>query len=79
MSLSEIRDLAYQDYLTGMKYKDIAAKYNISIDTVKSWKTRYNWQREKVCTQNEKSVQKRCADKTSTEKKKTVVEMRLNQ
>ena len=64
MSLSEIRDLAYQDYIAGMKYKDIAAKYNISIDTVKSWKTRYNWQRKKVCTQNEKSVQKKCAHKT---------------
>ena len=62
--MSEIRDLAYQDYIAGMKYKDIAAKYNISIDTVKSWKTRYNWQRKKVCTQNEKSVQKKCAHKT---------------
>ena len=63
MSLSEIKDLAYQDYLNGMKYQDIADKYNITVNTVKSWKTRYSWKREKVCTQTEKSVQKKCATK----------------
>lgn len=45
----------------GMKYKDIAEKYNVSLNTVKSWKTRYNWSRDnkngvhtkskKACTQ----------------------------
>lgn len=43
-----------------MKYADIAAKYDVSIDTVKSWKKRHNWVRKRVhtkCTQNEeKSV-----------------------
>ena len=34
---------AEKDYLLGMKYKDIAAKYGVSIDTVKTWKKRY-WQ-----------------------------------
>ncbi|MBA1393490.1 terminase, partial [Lactobacillus sp. XV13L] len=28
-----------------MKYKDIAEKYNVSLNTVKSWKSRYKWQR----------------------------------
>ncbi|HDX9587599.1 TPA: P27 family phage terminase small subunit [Bacillus pseudomycoides] len=37
---------AYSDYLSGMKYKDIAEKYAVSINTVKSWKKRYNWQRD---------------------------------
>lgn len=56
------KDLAYKDYISGMKYKEIAAKYNVSMATVKSWKTRYKWDRksmhtkkdkkEKVCTQN---------------------------
>lgn len=53
--------LAEKDYIAGMKYKDIAAKYNVSINTVKSWKTRYNWSKKsvhtkdkKVCTQNKK-------------------------
>lgn len=33
-------ELAYQDYKDGMKYKDIAEKYGVSINTVKSWKSR---------------------------------------
>lgn len=33
-------ELAYIDYQSGMKYKDIAAKYDVSINTVKSWKSR---------------------------------------
>lgn len=54
------RDLAYEDYLKGYKYKDIAEKYEVSLNTVKSWKTRYKWSRdgvhtkEKVCTQPKK-------------------------
>ncbi|WP_295730732.1 terminase small subunit [uncultured Limosilactobacillus sp.] len=38
-------DNAKADYLAGMKYKDIAAKYAVALSTVKSWKTRYKWQR----------------------------------
>lgn len=53
-------ELAEKDYLAGMKYKDIASKYNVTLNTVKSWKTRYKWKKdaeekesaEKVCTQN---------------------------
>ena len=55
---------AEQDYMAGMKYKEIAEKYDTTINTVKSWKKRYGWNRgegahktEKVCTQKEKSVQ----------------------
>lgn len=58
-------ELAEQDYLQGMKYKDIADKHEVSINTVKSWKTRYKWNRkgvhtkeEKVCTQKEKPKKK---------------------
>ena len=29
---------AEQDYMSGMKYKDIAEKYGTTINTVKSWK-----------------------------------------
>jgi phage terminase small subunit len=63
-------ELAEEDYITGMKYKDIAEKYNVTLNTVKSWKTRYRWskdgapktkksvhtKREKVCTQNKKGA-----------------------
>ncbi|WP_244990369.1 terminase small subunit [Clostridium algidicarnis] len=55
-------ELAEKNYMAGMKYKDIATKYNVSINTVKSWKQRYKWNRngvhtdKKVCTQNKKSA-----------------------
>ena len=45
---------AEKDYLSGMKYKDIAEKYQVSINTVKSWKNRYGWQR----TPNKKGAHK---------------------
>lgn len=44
--LNEKRDQAEQDYLKGMKYKDIAEKYEVSMNTVKSWKQRNGWTRD---------------------------------
>lgn len=38
-------ELAETDYMSGMKYKDIAKKHGVSLATVKSWKTRYGWDR----------------------------------
>lgn len=59
---------AEQDYMSGMKYKDIAEKYGTTINTVKSWKKRYGWNREegapkskKVCTQKGKGAPKAVA------------------
>ena len=40
-------DLAKKDYQKGMKYKDIADKYDVSINTVKSWQRRHGWTRNK--------------------------------
>lgn len=39
--MKENWELAYEDYKSGMKRKDIAAKYQVSINTVKSWKQRH--------------------------------------
>ncbi|MCW0599755.1 phage terminase small subunit, partial [Clostridioides difficile] len=36
-----------QDYIKGMKQKEISAKYDISLNTLKSWIKRYNWSSEK--------------------------------
>lgn len=47
-------ELAENDYMSGMKYKDIARKYGVTLNTVKSWKKRYNWDRKGVYTKNEK-------------------------
>lgn len=56
---------AEKDYQAGLKYKEIAEKYGVSLNTVKSWKTRHNWTK-KVCTQKPKSVHtKRGAPKGS--------------
>ncbi|WP_026702850.1 phage terminase small subunit [Salibacterium aidingense] len=44
---------AEQDYLKGMKYKDIADKYGVSVNTVKSWKRRHGWNREKGAPKEE--------------------------
>lgn len=48
------------DYMSGMKYKEIAEKYETSINTIKSWKQRYNWSREK---RNSRNTEKECAHK----------------
>ena len=44
-------ELAKDDYEKGLKYREIAEKYGVSISTVKSWKSRY-WSREKVATKD---------------------------
>lgn len=43
----DIKEQAKQDYLKGMKYKDLAEKYNVSVNTIKSWIKRYNWSEDK--------------------------------
>lgn len=45
--MDEIRIKAKKDYMEGMKYQDICDKYNISINTLKSWIKRYGWSEEK--------------------------------
>lgn len=54
--MSDKQKQAYEDYQNGMKYKALAAKYGVSLNTIKSWKQRYKWQKgvhtkQKVCTQ----------------------------
>ncbi|KEH91668.1 phage protein (plasmid) [Clostridium botulinum C/D str. BKT12695] len=41
------KEQAKQDYLKGMKYKELAEKYSVSLNTIKSWVKRYNWSEEK--------------------------------
>ncbi len=70
-------ELAEKDYKAGMKYKEIADKYGVTINTVKSWKQRYSWTREgaekktSVCTQNEKSMH--------TKKKKEIARVMIEE
>lgn len=39
----DIKEQAKQDYLAGMKIKDIANKTGKSASTIRSWKSRYKW------------------------------------
>lgn len=58
---------AEQDYIAGMKYKDIAAKYGVALSTVKSWKAR-KWSKVKNVTENvtkKEKVAKKVAKKVA--------------
>ena len=52
--MAEKHELALNDYLLGMAYKDIASKYGVSENTVKSWRKRHNWSRDKVAKKEQK-------------------------
>lgn len=43
----EKHELAFEDFKNGMKQKEIAKKYNTTINTVKSWSRRYEWSKKK--------------------------------
>ncbi len=49
-------ELALIDYQAGMKYKEIAEKYGVTINTVKSWKTRYKWSKNNSVHTKSKEV-----------------------
>lgn len=45
--MDEIKVEVKKDYLKGFKQKEICDKYNVSINTLKSWIKRYKWAEEK--------------------------------
>lgn len=47
-------ELAKIDYSNGMSTKEIAEKYNVSVATVRKWKSRHNW--DSVTKKRDKSV-----------------------
>jgi len=63
--VTDVKELAEIDYLAGMKYKDIAAKYNVSLNTVKSWQKRYGWSRKKGAPKKAKRVHPKRASSNS--------------
>lgn len=52
-----IREKAKQDYMNGLKYKEICDKHDLSMNTLKSWIKRYGWSDER------KSLNKKGAPK----------------
>ncbi|PFY36877.1 phage terminase small subunit [Bacillus toyonensis] len=60
--MKQKHELAQEDYMQGMKYKELAEKYEVSINTIKSWRKRHGWNRKRVhpndekgCTQTKKT------------------------
>ena len=51
--MSQTHELAVRDYILGMSYRDIAEKYNVSVETVRSWKKRHRWERDKPIKKSE--------------------------
>lgn len=45
--MQDVKEKVKKDYLKGMKQKEISSKYDISLNTLKSWIKRYNWSKEK--------------------------------
>lgn len=52
----KIKELAKKDYIKGVKYNELADKYQVCINTIKSWKHRYNWTRKSINTKNEQKT-----------------------
>lgn len=64
--MAEKYELAQKDYEAGMKYKDIAAKYDVKLNTVKSWKSRY-WNKGAPPEKNVHTKRKKVAHKVVDE------------
>ena len=77
LSKKNKREQAYQDYLKGMKYSEIAEKYGVTLNTVKSWKSRQKWTRENEgkCTQKKVCKKKSVQTQKSVQKKKSQKEI----
>lgn len=56
-------ELAKIDYGNGMSTKEIADKYNVSVATVRKWKSRYNW--DSVTKKRDKSVTRKKTKETA--------------
>ena len=71
MTNKNIKDLAFEDYCAGMKYKDIAEKYDINLSTIKSWASRH-WKKlqpntKKVATKEVKKSQPKLIEKMNAD------------
>lgn len=60
-------ELAFEDYEKGLKYGDIANKYEVTVNAVKKWKTRH-WNKKGVQKTEKESVHKK--EKVYTKKTK---------
>ncbi|BDZ30615.1 terminase small subunit [Lactiplantibacillus sp. WILCCON 0030] len=69
------REQAGKDYIAGMKYKDISAKYGVPVGTLKSWRARDHWEKDATATQKVQPKVKKDAPKVAP---KIVEELEAN-
>lgn len=73
--MTEKWEKAEIDYNAGMKYKDIADKYNVALSTVKSWKQRYGWSRNKDAPPKKSTRTKLKSTRTKNEVEQVIDEL----
>ncbi|KRN77255.1 terminase small subunit [Weissella minor] len=80
----DVKEQAKEDYLAGMKIKDIANKIGKSASTIRSWKSRYKWDDEpitdnappkSIATERNKNATQRKNVATSHETQKALDEL----
>jgi phage terminase small subunit len=71
----DLKEQAKQDYLAGMKIKDIAQKIGKSASTIRSWKSRYKW--DDVSDRVAKAATKR--NKNATQHKNVAMSQKADQ
>ncbi|APS41001.1 Phage terminase small subunit [Weissella jogaejeotgali] len=76
----DLKEQAKQDYLAGMKIKDIAQKIGKSASTIRSWKSRYKWNdvSDSVAKATTKSVATK-RNKNATQHKNVAVSQKADQ
>lgn len=76
----DLKEQAKQDYLAGMKIKDIAQKIGKSASTIRSWKSRYKWDdvSDKVAKTATKSVATK-RNKNATQHKNVATSQKTDQ
>ncbi|WP_165206727.1 terminase small subunit [Weissella sagaensis] len=76
----DLKEQAKQDYLAGMKIKDIAQKIGKSASTIRSWKSRYKWDgaSDKVAKTATKNVATKC-NKSATQHKNVATSQKADQ
>ena len=76
----DLKEQAKQDYLAGMKIKDIAQKIGKSASTIRSWKSRYKWDdvSDKVAKAATKSVATK-RNKNATQHKNVATSQKADQ
>lgn len=72
--MSDVKEKVKKDYLNGVKQKDIVAKYDISINTLKSWIKRYKWSAIKKNKNNKNLIENK--DNVVKQKRGAPVETR---